>query len=100
VKRIRLTQASRSLAQYATELANEIIVVTKGDQPFAALVPLKNIDLESLALSSNPEFMRLIKRSRRQFSTGRTLTLEEMRGRVRRMAPPKKRPKKPAPHSE
>lgn len=91
MKKISLAKASRSLAQYAAELTDDIIVVTKGKRPFAALVPLKNVDRESLALSTHPEFMRLVTRARRQFAAGRSITLEEMRIRVRKMPPPNKR---------
>jgi antitoxin (DNA-binding transcriptional repressor) of toxin-antitoxin stability system len=59
MKKISLSKASRSLAQYASELNDEVIVVTKGRAPVAALVPLKNVDRESLALSTHPEFMRI-----------------------------------------
>lgn len=57
MKKVTLTKASRPLAQYATELADEILVVMDGNRPLAGLVPLKNIDRESLALSTHPEFM-------------------------------------------
>ena len=42
------------LAQYASELKDEIVVVTKGRRAVAALVPLKNVDRESLALRPPP----------------------------------------------
>jgi len=79
MKTVRLASASRSLAEYAKELDNEIVVVTDRNKPVAAVVPLKNVDRESLALSSHPEFLEIIERSRRQFAAGKTLSLEEMR---------------------
>ena len=79
MKTVRLASASRSLAEYAKELDNEIVVVTDRNKPIAAVVPLKNVDRESLALSSHPEFLEIIERSRRQFAAGKTLSLEEMR---------------------
>jgi antitoxin (DNA-binding transcriptional repressor) of toxin-antitoxin stability system len=60
-------------------LDEQIVVVTKGDKPVAAVVPLKNVDRESLALSSHPEFLKIIAKSRRQFAAGKTLSLEEMK---------------------
>lgn len=45
----------------------------------AAIVPLKAVDRESLALSAHPEFLELIARSRAQFAAGQTLTLDEMK---------------------
>jgi len=52
VKTVKLASASRSLAEYAKELDEEIMVVTERNKPIAAVVPLKHVDRESLALSS------------------------------------------------
>ena len=79
MKTIQLSNASRSLAEYARELKDDILVVKDSRRPVAAVVPLKAVDRESLALSAHPEFLDLIARSRAQFSAGQTLTLEEMR---------------------
>jgi antitoxin (DNA-binding transcriptional repressor) of toxin-antitoxin stability system len=82
MKKVSLGQASRSLGEYATELEDEIVVVTKGNRAVAALVPLTNVDRESLALSSHPEFLELVKQARGEIATGKTLSLEEMRRKV------------------
>jgi len=79
VRTIKLSQASRSLADYASEIHDEIVVLTEGNKLVAAIVPLKETDRESLALSGHPEFLQLIARSRAQFAAGQTLTLEEMK---------------------
>ena len=79
MKTIKLASASRSLAEYAKELDDQIVVVTDRNKPVAAVLPLKNVDRESLALSSHPEFLEIIAKSRRQFAAGKTLSLEEMR---------------------
>ena len=79
MKTIKLASASRSLAEYTKELDDQIVVVTDRNKPVAAVVPLKNVDRESLALSLHPEFLEIIAKSRRQFATGKTLSLEEMR---------------------
>jgi PHD/YefM family antitoxin component YafN of YafNO toxin-antitoxin module len=79
MKTIKLASASRSLAEYAKELDDQIVVVTDRNKPVAAVVPLKNVDRESLALSSHPEFLEIVAKSRRQFAAGKTLSLEEMR---------------------
>jgi PHD/YefM family antitoxin component YafN of YafNO toxin-antitoxin module len=79
MKTIKLASASRSLADYAKELDDQIVVVTDRNKPVAAVVPLKNVDRESLALSSHPEFLEIVAKSRRQFAAGKTLSLEEMR---------------------
>jgi PHD/YefM family antitoxin component YafN of YafNO toxin-antitoxin module len=79
MKTIKLASASRSLAEYAKELDDQIVVVTDRNKPVAAVVPLKNVDRESLSLSSHPEFLKIVARSRRQFAAGKTMSLEEMR---------------------
>jgi antitoxin (DNA-binding transcriptional repressor) of toxin-antitoxin stability system len=82
MKRVSVGQASRSLGAYAAELDDEIVVVTKGARAVAALVPLRNVDRESLALSAHPEFLNLVRSSRAEIAAGRTLSLAEVRRRV------------------
>jgi antitoxin (DNA-binding transcriptional repressor) of toxin-antitoxin stability system len=79
VKTIDLSKASRPLAEYAADLGDEIVVLTQGNRPVAAIVPLKASDRESVALSAHPGFLELIARSRADFREGRIASLEEMR---------------------
>ncbi len=79
MKRINLSSADRPLAEYAADLGDEIVLLTKRNRAVAAIVPLKNVDRESLALSHHPEFLELIAQSRAEFAAGRKLSLEEMR---------------------
>ena len=79
MRTIKLSQASRSLAEYADELDDEIVVIMNKNRPVAAIVPLRNIDRESLSLSTNPKFLRLIQRSRADFAAGRKRSLQEVR---------------------
>ncbi len=67
------------MAEYATELNDDILVVADAGMPVAAIVPLKGVDRESLTLSAHPEFLELIQRSRALFATGQTLSLDEMK---------------------
>ena len=97
MKKVSVGQAPRSLGQYAAELEDEIVVVTKGSRAVAALVPLKNVDRESLALSTHPEFLKLIKRARAEVAAGKTLSLDEMRRRVLPRTPANKRLQPTAP---
>jgi antitoxin (DNA-binding transcriptional repressor) of toxin-antitoxin stability system len=73
MKGLSLAQASQPLAKYATGLKNEIVVVTKGRRAVAALVPLKDVDRESLALSAHPEFFGLVKKARGEVAAGREI---------------------------
>ena len=88
MKKVTLAKASRPLAQYASELMDDILVVTEGNRPLAALIPLKNIDRESLALSTDPEFLKLMQRARSDFDAGKTMSQDQVRTRVRRMRAP------------
>jgi prevent-host-death family protein len=58
------SDATDTLAQYAAEIENGPVIVTSEGRPVAALVPLDNIDLETVSLSTNREFLALIERSR------------------------------------
>ena len=79
MRTIKLSQASRPLAEYADELDDEIVVLMKKNRPVAAIVPLRNVDRESFSLSTNPEFLRLIQRSRADFAAGRMRSLRAVR---------------------
>ena len=91
MKKVTVAKASRSLSEYATDLKDEIVVVTENNRPVAALVPLKNVDREALELSAHPEFLRLIKRSRAEIKAGKSVSLDEMRKRVLSRRSAKKR---------
>ncbi|MGH2362592.1 MAG: hypothetical protein ACRDGM_18865 [bacterium] len=82
MKRLKLSSAMRPLAEYVANLSGETVVLTEGNHAFPAIVPLKNVDHESLALSQHPEFLELIARSRADFAAGRSMSMDEMRHRV------------------
>lgn len=79
MKTLSLSNACRPLAAYAKELDEEILVLTESDRPVAAIVPLKGVDRECLALSAHPEFLAIIERSRAEFAAGRSLSLDQMK---------------------
>jgi PHD/YefM family antitoxin component YafN of YafNO toxin-antitoxin module len=79
MRTIEISTASRPLSAYADELDQDVIILTSNNEPIAAIVSLKNIDRESLALSLNPEFMAIIEQARAECRAGKTLSLEEMK---------------------
>ena len=91
MKRLRLSSAVRPLADYVAEFRDETVVLTEGNRAVAAIISLKNVDRESLALSQHPEFLELIARSRAEFAAGRTISLGEMKRRVLPKRSPNKR---------
>ena len=58
---------------------------TSNKQPIAAMVPLKDVDKESFALSYHLDFIELIEKARAEFKAGKTLSLEKMKNEVKRM---------------
>ena len=91
MKRLKLSSAVRPLADYVADFGDETVVLTEGNRAVAAIVPLKNVDRESLALSQHPEFLQLIARSQAEFALGRTISLGEMKRRVLARRSPNKR---------
>jgi antitoxin (DNA-binding transcriptional repressor) of toxin-antitoxin stability system len=91
VKKLRLSSAVRPLADYIADFPDETVVLTEGNRAVAAIIPLKNVDRESLTLSQHPEFLELIARSRAEFAAGRTMSMSEMKRRVLPKRSPNKR---------
>lgn len=86
MKTIEIEKESlKPLAEYTKELGKDLLVFTSNKQPVAAMVPLKNVDMESLALSYHPDFMEIIEKARAEVKAGKILSLEEMKDEVRSM---------------
>jgi PHD/YefM family antitoxin component YafN of YafNO toxin-antitoxin module len=80
VKTLDLAHATRPLARYARENAKNTLVLTRKGKPVAALLPLStDTDMESIALSTNPEFFAIIEKSRAQHRAGLGMSTEEVR---------------------
>ena len=82
MKVVEMTEATASLADYARRAAEEPVVVTEGGNPVAALVAIPNADLETLSLSTNPQFLAIIERSRARQKAEGGISSEEMRRRL------------------
>ena len=82
LKSIDMHDATATLAEHARWLGNEPLVVTKCGKPIAALAPVDNADLEALSLSTNPDFLVLIERSRRRHRDESGLSSDEIRRRL------------------
>jgi len=59
-------------------------------RPVAALVSLRKVDRESLALSTNPQVLRIIASARKEIREGKTISLEALRKKFGLAAPNKK----------
>ena len=82
MKTVDVTKATASLAAYASRASKEPVVVTRGGKPLAVLVVIKNADLETAALSTNPKFVALIERSRARLKSAGGLSSHEVRRRL------------------
>ena len=79
MKTLELKKASKGLADYAANLGSESIVITSNNKPVAALVSLKGVDRESLSLSLNPAFMKIIRRARAEVRRGEVYSLKQVK---------------------
>jgi prevent-host-death family protein len=82
MKRIELSKASRSLSEYAQKARKQPIIVLKRGKPYAAVVPIRNADDETLALSTNRKFLKIISRSRARVKKEGGISAHELRSRL------------------
>jgi PHD/YefM family antitoxin component YafN of YafNO toxin-antitoxin module len=77
-----LDKAPDALRRYARNVRRHPVVVTRRGKPIAALFSVEGTDWETLSLSMNPKFLRIIERSRKSLRTKGGLTLEELQERL------------------
>ena len=82
MKVVEKRDATRTLADYTADIKAGAVIVTDQGQPVAALVSLENADLETIGLSTNPEFIRLIDQSRAVVRSEGGLSPGDIRGRL------------------
>ena len=78
MKAMKLPKEIESLLDVAEAAEEETLVFTKKRRPVAALVSLKKVDRESLALSTKPQFLRIIETARKEIRAGKTVSLEAL----------------------
>jgi prevent-host-death family protein len=82
MKTIEIGEATHPLADYIPGVQSEPLVITEHGTPTAVILPLRNTDLETVALGTNPAFLALIERSRARAREEGELSADEMRRRV------------------
>jgi antitoxin (DNA-binding transcriptional repressor) of toxin-antitoxin stability system len=80
MKTLEISQAVDSLSQYARRLNGEPLVLTEAGRPVAALMPIDEADLESIALQAHPKFWEVIEQARAEHRAGAGLSSQEVRG--------------------
>lgn len=88
MKTLELRKADGSVATYVGHAKKGPVIFTVKGDPVAALVRVTNADLETLSLSSNRAFLRMIARSRKAWKTRGGLSAGQVR---RRLSPPAKK---------
>jgi hypothetical protein len=94
IRRVEVADATESLATSIRKAAGSgPVVVTDELQPVAALVMLKDTDIETVALSTDPEFLELIQSSRARHSKEGGLSSAEVRRNLERGRSNPRRPR-------
>jgi hypothetical protein len=75
MKAMKLPKQLQPFLEVAERADAETLVFTEKKRPVAALVSIRNVDRETLALSTNPQFMRIIEASRREMQAEKTTSL-------------------------
>jgi PHD/YefM family antitoxin component YafN of YafNO toxin-antitoxin module len=89
MKAIQLPKELQPFVEVIEAAGEEPLVFTEKQRPVAMLVSLRKVDRESLALSTNPEFLRIIERAREEIQAGQTTSLEEVERKLRGTTPNK-----------
>lgn len=82
MKTVEISQATASLAAYARRLKREPLLLTKEGRPYAALVVIGDAAAETIALSTNRQFLDLIQQSRARHRSEGGLPAGELRRRL------------------
>ena len=90
MKAMKLPKVLQSFLAAAETSREETLVFTEKKRPVAALVSLRRVDRESLALSTNPEFLKIIETARKEIRAGKTTSLEALERKFGVAAPNKR----------
>jgi PHD/YefM family antitoxin component YafN of YafNO toxin-antitoxin module len=90
MKAMKLPKELQSFLEVAETAEQEMLVFTQKKRPVAALVSLRKVDRESLALSTNPQFLRIIETARKEVRAGKTASLEALERKFGVTAPNKR----------
>ena len=80
--KVEWKKASGSLREYVQKARKGPIIVIKGGKPFAAVVPIRNADHETVSLSTNRRFLAIIERSRSRVKKEGGISSKELRRRL------------------
>jgi hypothetical protein len=81
MKVVEKVNATATLAAYLEDIGNGPLVVTDDGTPVAVFLAIENADLETVALSTNRQFIDLVERSRTRVRAEGGISSAEMRRR-------------------
>ena len=81
LRTVDIADAMQPLGDYAQHIDAGPVVVTRGGQPVAVVMAVENVDMESISLSLDPEFMEIIERSCARHEKEGGISSAEMRRR-------------------
>lgn len=79
IQTIDITEANHPLSEYIQHVDTEPTVVMKEGKPIAVVVSIEDVDMESVSLSTNPDFLAIIERSRASHKPGTGMSSAEVR---------------------
>ena len=82
MKTLDVNDATDPLRDYARRMGKEAVVLTDDGKPVAALVAIDNADWETVALSTSPQFIDLIQRSRARHAREGGIPAADLRRRL------------------
>ena len=82
MKRIELADAHKSLAEYALESLDEPMTVVHQGRPVAVLCSATEADEETIALSTNKQFLAILEKSRQSYRDQGGIPAAEVRRRL------------------
>ncbi|MBI4604943.1 MAG: hypothetical protein HY721_23525 [Planctomycetes bacterium] len=78
MKVLELPRELEAFLKAAEASKEDTLLFTEKKRPVAALVSLRNVDRESLALSTHSGFLKIIEASRREIREGKSISLENL----------------------
>ena len=79
MKKLELTKATEALAEYVKDIEDEPVVIVHRGFALAVLVPLGNMDYESIELANNPRFLAILEESRASYEREGGVSSEEVK---------------------
>src|SRR5262249_49592411 len=74
-----LEKTAMTLPETVELAKTEIVVLTQKGKPLAAVKPLSESDWESLAISSDPHFQKIIEEARQSYQENGGIGIEDLR---------------------